>query len=93
MWRCSQRISHEPLVDDETFVAVQGLRVAKPAKDGAVRRYRLAGLVVCRLRGRRMRGYWVQGVRAIVRRVAPMAVTPVGVSVTQGSSRIFPAVT
>jgi hypothetical protein len=58
-WEVSERIAHEPLVDDETFVAVQGLRVAKPAKDGEVRRYLLAGLVVCGLRGRRMDGRWV----------------------------------
>ena len=57
----SEKIAHEPLVDDETFVAVQGLRVAKPAKSGAVRRYLLAGLVVCGLCGRRMDGHWVHG--------------------------------
>ncbi|GGM90233.1 hypothetical protein GCM10011609_28920 [Lentzea pudingi] len=33
-WEVSERIAHDPLVDDETFVAVQGMRVAKPAKDG-----------------------------------------------------------
>ncbi|MFJ5993212.1 hypothetical protein [Lentzea sp. NPDC092896] len=38
-WEVSERIAHEPLVDDETFVAVQGMRMAKPAKDGEVRRY------------------------------------------------------
>ena len=38
-WEVSERIAHEPPVDDETFVAVQGMRVAKPAKDGKVRRY------------------------------------------------------
>jgi hypothetical protein len=46
-WEVSERIAHEPLVDAETFVAVQGLRVTKPAKDGEVRLYLLAGLVVC----------------------------------------------
>lgn len=60
-WEVSERIAHEPLVDDETFVAVQGLRVAKPAKDGEVRCYLLAGLVVCGLCGRRMDGHWVHG--------------------------------
>lgn len=44
-------IAHEPLVDDEAFVAVPGLRVAKP---GGVRRYLVAGLVVC---ARRMDGH------------------------------------
>ncbi|MEU0884052.1 recombinase family protein [Lentzea sp. NPDC005914] len=60
-WEVSERIVHEPLVDDETFVAVQGMRVAKPAKDGEVRRYLLTGLVVCGLCGRRMDGHWVHG--------------------------------
>ncbi|WP_237047756.1 recombinase family protein [Lentzea guizhouensis] len=60
-WEVSERIAHEPLVDDETFVAVQGLRAAKPSKDGEVRRYLLAGLVVCGLCGRRMDGHWVHG--------------------------------
>ncbi|NGY65335.1 recombinase family protein [Lentzea sp. NEAU-D13] len=60
-WEVSERIAHEPLVDDETFVAVQGMRVAKRAKDGEVRRYLLAGLVVCGLCGRRMDGHWVHG--------------------------------
>ncbi|NGY65355.1 recombinase family protein [Lentzea sp. NEAU-D13] len=60
-WEVSERIAHEPLVDDETFVAVQGMRVAKLAKDGEVRRYLLAGLVVCGLCGRRMDGHWVHG--------------------------------
>ncbi|NGY65322.1 recombinase family protein [Lentzea sp. NEAU-D13] len=60
-WEVSERIAHEPLVDDERFVAVQGMRVAKPAKDGEVRRYLLAGLVVCGLCGRRMDGHWVHG--------------------------------
>ncbi|MEU3648023.1 zinc ribbon domain-containing protein [Lentzea sp. NPDC034063] len=60
-WEISERIAHETLVDDETFVAVQGMRVAKPAKDGEVRRYLLAGLVVCGLCGSRMDGNWVHG--------------------------------
>ena len=60
-WEVSERIAHEPLVDDETFVAVQAMRVAGPAKDGEVRRYLLAGLVVCGLCGRRMDGHWVHG--------------------------------
>ncbi|MEU3645239.1 pentapeptide repeat-containing protein [Lentzea sp. NPDC034063] len=60
-WEVSERIAHEPLVDDETFVAVQGLRLAKPSKDGEVRCYMLAGLVVCGLCGRRMDKHWVHG--------------------------------
>jgi hypothetical protein len=60
-WEVSERIAHEPLVDDETFVAVQGMRVTKPAKDGEVRHYVLAGLVVCGLCVRKMDGHWVHG--------------------------------
>lgn len=60
-WVVSEQIAHEPLVDDETFVAVQGMRVPKPAEDGEVRRYLLAGLVVCGRCGRRMDGHWVHG--------------------------------
>ncbi|WP_157984953.1 recombinase family protein [Lentzea terrae] len=60
-WEVSERIAHEPLVDDETFLAAQGMRVAKPAKDGEVRSYLLAGLVVCGLCDRRMDGHWVHG--------------------------------
>jgi hypothetical protein len=37
------------------------MRVAKPAKDGEVRRYLLAGVIVCGLCGRRMEGHWVHG--------------------------------
>jgi hypothetical protein len=35
--------------------------VAKPAKDGEVRHYLFAGLVVCGLCGRRMDAHWVHG--------------------------------
>lgn len=52
----SERIVHEPLVDDQTFVVVYGMRVAKRAKNGEVRRYLLAGLVVCGLCDRRWTG-------------------------------------
>lgn len=47
--------------DDAVFVAEQRVRVARPTKDGAVRRYALAGLVVCGVCGRRMDAHWVHG--------------------------------
>ncbi|MER7078946.1 recombinase family protein [Saccharopolyspora kobensis] len=60
-WEVSERPSHTPLVDEVTFVAVQGSRAARPAKDGQAREYALAGLVVCGECGRRMDAHWVHG--------------------------------
>jgi hypothetical protein len=34
-------------VDEATFRSVQGIRAARSSQDGGVRRYLLAGLVVC----------------------------------------------
>ncbi|WP_394619081.1 recombinase family protein [Lentzea sp. JNUCC 0626] len=61
VWEVSEKLSHEPLVDDETFVAVQRIRAPRQAKDGGVRRYALAGLVVCGVCDRRMDAHWVHG--------------------------------
>jgi recombinase-like zinc beta ribbon protein len=55
------RIAHEPLVDDATFVAVQRMRAGRQTKEGNVRQYVLAGLVVCGACGRRMDAHWVRG--------------------------------
>ncbi|WP_026414117.1 zinc ribbon domain-containing protein [Actinomadura oligospora] len=55
----SQKIAHAPLVSEEDFVAAQAIRTARPAKDGTVREYLLAGLMRCRVRGRRMDAHWV----------------------------------
>ncbi|GGM90482.1 hypothetical protein GCM10011609_29360 [Lentzea pudingi] len=60
-WEVSEKLSHEPLVDDETFVAIQRIRAPRQAKDGGVRGYALAGLVVCGVCDRRMDAHWVHG--------------------------------
>lgn len=53
-WVVSQTRSHPALVDDATFVAVQGMRTTRKTQDGGTRIYLLAGLVVCGACGRRM---------------------------------------
>ena len=60
-WEVSERLSHTPLVDETTFIAVQRIRAARPTKSGETRRYALAGLVVCGECGRRMDAHWVHG--------------------------------
>lgn len=60
-WEVSEHRAHPPLVDDATFLAVQRIRADRPTKDGEVRRYVLAGLVVCGVCGRRMDAHWVHG--------------------------------
>ncbi|RKT87321.1 Recombinase zinc beta ribbon domain-containing protein [Saccharopolyspora antimicrobica] len=60
-WEVSELLSHTALVDEATFIAVQGIRAARTAKDGQRRRYVLAGLVVCGECGRRMDAHWVHG--------------------------------
>jgi hypothetical protein len=59
-WIISDRRVHEPLVSETDFVAVQGMRAARPAADGSCHRYRLSGRVVCGLCGRRMDSHWGQ---------------------------------
>jgi len=58
-WEVSDALTHAPLVDDATFLAVQGVRASRPTKNGQARHYRLAGLVVCAVCGRRMDAHWV----------------------------------
>ncbi len=48
-WAVSHTVSYPGLVSEADFVAVQGLRAMRECKDGATRRYVLAGLVQCRL--------------------------------------------
>jgi hypothetical protein len=60
-WAISRAVAHPPLVSEAEFVAAQQVRAARPAKDGRSRRYLLAGLVECRLCGRRMDSHWVHG--------------------------------
>jgi site-specific DNA recombinase len=60
-WVISRALAHPALVSEAEFVAVQQVRAARPTKDGGVRRYLLAGLLECRLCGRRMDSHWVHG--------------------------------
>jgi len=60
-WVVSERLAHPPLVTDEVFLAVQGLRAARPSKDGTARSYAFAGLLVCGLCRRRMDSHWAHG--------------------------------
>jgi DNA invertase Pin-like site-specific DNA recombinase len=62
-WEVSDQLTHRPLVDDATFLAVQGMRTSRATKDGQIRHYVLAGLVVCGVCGRRMDAHWVHGRR------------------------------
>jgi site-specific DNA recombinase len=58
-WAVSNALSHVALVSEADFVAVQRFRARRACKDGATRSYMLAGLVQCRLCGRRMDSHWV----------------------------------
>ncbi|MFI0470738.1 zinc ribbon domain-containing protein [Saccharopolyspora sp. 5N102] len=60
-WEVSEQLAHAPLIDESTFIAVQRVRAARPTKDGEMREYALAGLVVCGECGRRMDAHWVHG--------------------------------
>lgn len=60
-WEVSQALTHRPLVDDATFLAVQGIRAGRQTKDGETRRYALVGLMVCGICDRRMDAHWVHG--------------------------------
>jgi hypothetical protein len=60
-WDVSEHLTHRPLVDDATFLAVQGMRTARTTKDGETRHYVLAGLVTCGVCGRRMDAHWAHG--------------------------------
>ena len=57
----SKTLAHPALVSEADFVAVQHVRASRECKDGATRDYVLAGLVQCRLCGRRMDSHWVNG--------------------------------
>ncbi|MEV7046168.1 recombinase family protein [Amycolatopsis sp. NPDC051061] len=60
-WAKSEKITHPALVDEATFLAIQGMRAARPTKYGGTRTYVLAGLVQCQLCGRRLDSHWVNG--------------------------------
>jgi hypothetical protein len=48
-------------MDEATFLAIQGMRAARPTQHGVPRTYVLAGLVQCQLCGRRLDSHWVNG--------------------------------
>ncbi|MEV0705684.1 zinc ribbon domain-containing protein [Saccharopolyspora sp. NPDC050389] len=58
-WVVSNVPAHRALVDEVTFHAIQGMRVARKTQGGDTRIYRLAGLVVCGRCGRRFDSHWV----------------------------------
>jgi DNA invertase Pin-like site-specific DNA recombinase len=60
-WAESEKATHPALVDEATFIAVQGMCAARPTQCGGTRRYVLAGLVQCQLCGRRLDPHWVNG--------------------------------
>jgi len=60
-WAVSRTRSHPALVSDADFIAVQQCRAIRRCEDGARRDYVLAGLVQCRVCGRRMDSHWVNG--------------------------------
>lgn len=58
-WIVSRTPVHPPLVSEADFVAVQAMRAARVTADGSRRGYRLSGLVICAVGGRRMDSHWV----------------------------------
>ena len=58
-WAISRSPSHPALVSEADFVAAQQVRTMRRNDDGEVRRYVLAGLILCGLCGRRMDAHWV----------------------------------
>ena len=60
-WAVSRTTSHPALVGEADFIAVQQCRAARRCEDGGRRDYLLAGLVQCRVCGRRMDSHRVNG--------------------------------
>jgi hypothetical protein len=58
-WAISRSPAHPALVTEADFVAAQRVRTVRRNDDGEVRRYVLAGLILCGLCGRRMDAHWV----------------------------------
>jgi hypothetical protein len=52
---------HPALVTEQDFVSAQQIRAARPASDGQVRRFALAGLIRCGVCGRRLDSHWNHG--------------------------------
>jgi hypothetical protein len=60
-WARSDKVTHPALVTEATFLAIQGVRAARPTQHGHTRTYVLAGLVQCQVCGRRLDSHWVNG--------------------------------
>jgi site-specific DNA recombinase len=58
-WAISRSPTHPALVSEADFVAAQQVRAERRNDEGEVRRYVLAGLILCGLCGRRMDAHWV----------------------------------
>jgi site-specific DNA recombinase len=58
-WAISRSKAHPALVSEADFVAARQVRTDRRNDEGEVRRYVLAGLVMCGLCGRRMDAHWV----------------------------------
>jgi site-specific DNA recombinase len=58
-WVISAHVVHPPLVSEQGFFAVQTIRSTRPTADASQRVYLLAGLMRCRMCGRRMDAHWV----------------------------------
>jgi hypothetical protein len=60
-WVVSVRLAHPPLVSEADFVKAQTITAVATPQDGQKRRYRLTGLVVCGICGRRADAHFVHG--------------------------------
>ncbi len=60
-WAISHELAHPALVSDADFLAAQEISALAAPADQSVRRYRLTGLLLCAVCGRRLEGHWVHG--------------------------------
>ena len=54
----STQQAHPPLISEADFVRAQRVNAITPSDNGKPRTYRLTGLVICGLCGRRAEGHW-----------------------------------
>lgn len=57
----SATAAHPALVTEQDFIAAQQIRAARPTADGQVRRFVLAGLILCGVCDRRLDSHWNDG--------------------------------